>query len=242
MKFSIKFAAAAASLLLIGTAAVTASASVTPKTYFACLKDGNLSHVALKKPKCPAKSKVISWSNVGPAGAPGLQGEVGPSGAPGPAGSDGSNGYSKSYIFRGTLELPENTLQNSDPDARNGIMKSNTANRTGTLLPQLPAGNYFGTVQFSYFAQSGSPLTQVAARCYLIGPPNYTITNVYLRTNEPSVMGDTSTGVIDYELPANSELTVECRNQVNEGLGFNVDYSLILTKVNSLSFLTNDVG
>ncbi len=67
-----------------------------PATYYACLKNGNLSDVGTSVPsKCPGNSAVISWNEQGPQGPQGPQGNVGPQGpqgAVGPAGAQGVPG------------------------------------------------------------------------------------------------------------------------------------------------------
>ena len=76
-----------------GAASLMAGASSsTPVGYFACLKDGTLTKVGTKSPKCPTGAKVASWSQVGPIGATGPQGATGATGQMGPTGSPGPQG------------------------------------------------------------------------------------------------------------------------------------------------------
>ena len=90
-------AAAAGGLVLLGSvAAMGATSSGT--TYYACLKNGNLSNVGTSAPDCKAKQTLISWNQEGPVGPQGPQGPIGPTGAtgdqgePGPIGPAGATG------------------------------------------------------------------------------------------------------------------------------------------------------
>ena len=93
---------ALATVLALLVAAMTtfvASGQEPAVTYYACLKNGNLSDVGTSAPdKCPGKGTVISWNNqglpsatgaTGPVGAPGATGAQGAAGAPGAAGVSG---------------------------------------------------------------------------------------------------------------------------------------------------------
>ncbi len=90
-------AAAAGGLVLLGSvAAMGATSSGT--TYYACLKNGDLSSVGTSEPECKGKQTLISWNQEGPVGPQGPQGEQGPigvtgaQGEPGPAGEKGEKG------------------------------------------------------------------------------------------------------------------------------------------------------
>jgi len=62
--------------LSVGAVALTAGATGTSTTYYACLKAkaGTLSKVGTTAPVCPKGSQVISWDSAGPAGPPGVDG------------------------------------------------------------------------------------------------------------------------------------------------------------------------
>jgi type VI protein secretion system component Hcp len=84
-------AAAAGGLVLLGSvAAMGASSSGT--TYYACLKNGDLSSVGTSAPECKGKQTLISWNQEGPVGPQGPQGEQGPIGVPGAQGEPGPAG------------------------------------------------------------------------------------------------------------------------------------------------------
>jgi hypothetical protein len=68
------------------TAAVSADASGSNVTYFACLKSGKLTAVSTTAPTCNAPATQISWNSAGSAGPAGPTGPTGPQGAPGPQG------------------------------------------------------------------------------------------------------------------------------------------------------------
>ncbi len=72
-------AAVAGAALAVGAVALTAGATGTNATYFACLKGGTLSNVGTKVPTCASPATEISWNQTGPAGATILSG----TGAPG---------------------------------------------------------------------------------------------------------------------------------------------------------------
>jgi len=69
------------------TAVVTAGASGSSVTYYACLSTrGGLSKVGTTAPTCTSKQSQISWGSQGPQGIQGIQGAIGPQGPQGPAG------------------------------------------------------------------------------------------------------------------------------------------------------------
>lgn len=81
---ALAFAAGSAFIALGGPA---------PVTYYGCLKNGNLSNVGTSAPSnCPGNSEVISWSQQGPQGIPGMVGPQGPQGDTGPQGAQGVPG------------------------------------------------------------------------------------------------------------------------------------------------------
>lgn len=53
------------------TYVMTAGATTTDTTYFACLKAGKLTQVATSAPSCRGSATQISWNSVGPQGPPG---------------------------------------------------------------------------------------------------------------------------------------------------------------------------
>jgi hypothetical protein len=57
---------------------MTASASTTATTYYACVTFGFPFDVGTSQPTCPAGSAPISWNQAGPQGQPGTQGPSGP--------------------------------------------------------------------------------------------------------------------------------------------------------------------
>ncbi len=82
-------ATAIACVLATGSVLV-ALGDPAPATYYACLKNGNLSDVGTSTPdKCPGNSTVISWNEQGPQG---IQGETGPQGPQGDVGPQGPQG------------------------------------------------------------------------------------------------------------------------------------------------------
>ena len=76
------------------TVAITAGATGSNVTYYACLtKDGGLNHVGVTSPtKCASTATVISWNAQGSTGAIGPQGPQGLAGAQGPVGPTGAAG------------------------------------------------------------------------------------------------------------------------------------------------------
>ncbi len=73
-------AVVATALLSVGvTVAVTAGATGSNPTYYACLNGGKLSSVGTTTPTCTSPATLISWNQTGPAGATILSG----TGAPG---------------------------------------------------------------------------------------------------------------------------------------------------------------
>ncbi|MGA7672348.1 MAG: hypothetical protein WBW04_18140 [Nitrolancea sp.] len=87
-------------VLAMAIACVLATGSVlvalgdpAPATYYACLKNGNLSDVGTSAPdKCPGQGTVISWNQQGPQGIPGPTGATGPQGPQGDVGPQGAQG------------------------------------------------------------------------------------------------------------------------------------------------------
>jgi len=59
---------------------LTAGASGSSITYYACLKSGRLTHVGGTAPTCSSTATPISWSSVGPQGPPGTNGSNGTNG------------------------------------------------------------------------------------------------------------------------------------------------------------------
>ena len=84
-------AAAAGGLVLLGSVAAM-GASSSGSTYYACLKNGNLSQVGTSAPECKAQETLISWNQEGPVGPQGPQGPIGPVGATGAQGEQGPAG------------------------------------------------------------------------------------------------------------------------------------------------------
>jgi type VI secretion system secreted protein Hcp len=81
---TMKVTAVAAALVLVAavgtTAAITAGATGTGPSYFACLKSGRLSSVGTNAPTCPSGGTQISWDAQGPPGTTGSTGSQGPVG------------------------------------------------------------------------------------------------------------------------------------------------------------------
>jgi large repetitive protein len=83
--------AAAATAVLVGTAAMATAAGDTPTTIDACrnLRHG-LVRIVFDADSCKKNEAHISWDMTGPKGDPGAQGATGPAGPPGPKGDPGS--------------------------------------------------------------------------------------------------------------------------------------------------------
>ena len=101
-------------LTVAGSMTFIAAGQEPPVTYYACLKNGNLSKVGTSAPdNCPGNGTVISWNEQGPQGLTGATGatgatgqrerlarkarpdrweQLGPQGAAGPVGATGPQG------------------------------------------------------------------------------------------------------------------------------------------------------
>jgi type VI secretion system secreted protein Hcp len=111
------------------TLAVTAGASTSGTTYYACLRSGKLIDVGAAAPTCPGTSQQISWNSQGSPGPTGPQGPVGqasvvnvPSASlfaspcPQPPGT--TSGPSGTEAF---LEVPAIQGESTDPNHLNQI-------------------------------------------------------------------------------------------------------------------------
>ena len=79
--------AAGATLPYVHLSVLSAGATATSTTYYACLaRSGLLIDVGTTAPTCPGGSTLISWGSVGPQGPAGATGPQGPAGPPGSAG------------------------------------------------------------------------------------------------------------------------------------------------------------
>jgi type VI protein secretion system component Hcp len=117
-------ALAAGSLGVGMTLALSAGASGSSTTYYACLKSGKLSAVGTVAPTCGGTATQISWDAQGPAGAPGAQGPVGQASVvdvspqslfagacPEPPGAQSSDGSGTSAY----LDIPSIPGESTDP-------------------------------------------------------------------------------------------------------------------------------
>ncbi len=78
---------AGATLPYVHLSVLSAGATATSTTYYACLtRSGLLIDVGTAAPTCPGGSTLISWGSVGPQGPAGATGPQGPAGPPGSAG------------------------------------------------------------------------------------------------------------------------------------------------------------
>ena len=85
--------AAGATLPYVHLSVLSAGATATSTTYYACLaRSGLLIDVGTTAPTCPGGSTLISWGSVGPQGPAGATGPQGPAGATGPQGPAGPPG------------------------------------------------------------------------------------------------------------------------------------------------------
>ncbi|HUY99011.1 MAG TPA: hypothetical protein VMU89_01580 [Thermomicrobiaceae bacterium] len=99
----IVLAAAVAAVFGAGSALV-ALGDPAPVTYYACLKQGNLTKVGTSAPAhCPDQATVASWNQVGPMGPIGSQGVTGPQGPGGPSGPQGPVGPQESMGASGVV-------------------------------------------------------------------------------------------------------------------------------------------
>lgn len=245
-----KVIAAAGALLLIGGISIAASAASNTTTYFACLKDGNLTKVGTKAPKCLKGSTRISWNSkgadgaAGPAGATGATGAVGAtglsglngsSGSVGATGAAGSNGLSEGFQARGNMMIPGNDADVSG-DATDGIRNSGYGNSIGKYVTGLPAGKYVGSFTVNYLFPTGQANSQVSVFCS-INAGNSFSTYVYLRSSRTNVFGDSGSAPLSFELQADQKPLIGCVNQVDGSTAFPVAFALQLTKVNTLTNL-----
>lgn len=242
-----KLVAAAGALLLIGGISIAASAASNTTTYFACLKDGNLTKVGTKAPKCLKGSTRISWNSKGADGAAGPAGAIGQIGATGIAGLNGSNGsvgatgaagangLSEGFQAQGVFVIPGNNADVSG-DATDGIRNSGYGNSIGKYVTGLPAGKYVGSFTVNYLFPTGQANSQVSVFCSL-NSRNSGSTYVYLRSNRTNVFGDSGSAPVSFELEEGQKPMVSCVNQVDVSTAFPVAFALQLTKVNTLSDL-----
>jgi hypothetical protein len=82
-----------AALAFSAGAGFSALGNPASETYYACLKNGNITNVGKTEPeRCPAGAEIISWNQLGPMGPQGPQGEQGEQGEQGPQGEQGEQG------------------------------------------------------------------------------------------------------------------------------------------------------
>ena len=144
---------AAVSLLVgIGVTEFAASASSSPKPFYACLARGKLTQVGKTAPSCPQGAKVISWNQVGPSG---LQGEVGPKGDAGPAGGP-----------KGDTGPP------GPPGTGSGVSVTSQWAEPTSCVPQPDIENLSGPSLFSYCSISAT--MSLAAGSYVLEIPKTT--------------------------------------------------------------------
>ncbi len=152
LKVVVVTAVASATIAVGAAAAMTAGASGSGTTYYACLGSGKLKSVGTTAPTCSGSATQISWNSAGPTGATGPQGvpgatnydlaqqngyqgslsqwlasligPQGPTGATGPAGPQGTQG-------------PSGTSQVYSAEAPNGF----------TSAVELSTLNVFSAVQ-----------------------------------------------------------------------------------------------
>lgn len=242
-----KLVAAAGALLLIGGMSIAATAASNTTTYFACLKDGNLTKVSTKAPKCLKGSTRISWNSkgadgaAGPAGAigqigvTGLAGANGSNGSVGATGAAGANGLSEAFQVQGMMVLAGNELDVSG-DATDGIRNSGYGSTSAKLVTGLPAGKYVGSFTVNYLFPNGAANSQVSVFCSM-NAGNSASTYVYLRSNRTNVFGDSGSAPVSFELEAGQKPLIGCVNQVDGSSAFPVAFALQLTKANTLSDL-----
>lgn len=73
-------------------AAFAATSQAQAATLYACVKKNGAARVFTKKPKCKKGETLLTWGNVGPAGANGANGANGAGGKEGGAGKEGKEG------------------------------------------------------------------------------------------------------------------------------------------------------
>jgi hypothetical protein len=149
---------AAAAILMAATTLPSVAAG--NETYYACLQEpsGSLRMVAAGA-KCPRGSRVISWSQQGPAGppgrpgangAPGKPGATGAAGKQGPAGPPGKPGGSITVVtatgpatplvVAATVKCPAGTIATGGC-ARFTDAAASSQLKTGVLIASYPIGN-----------------------------------------------------------------------------------------------------
>jgi hypothetical protein len=242
-----KLVAAAGALLLIGGISIAATAaSNSSTTYYACLKDGNLSKVGTKAPKCLKGSTRISWNSKGPEGAAGpagAAGAIGATGAAGAAGATGSigatgvagtNGLSEAFVSQAIFSIPGNDLDVSG-DATDGIRNNGYGNSVQKVITGLPAGKYVGTFTVNYlFPSMQYPLVSIFCS---VSAGESGSTFVYPRSDRPDVYGDSGSAPLAFELEEGQQPAIGCVNQVDGSPDVQVAFVLQVTKVNTLSQL-----
>lgn len=91
LRFRLLLVSGVAAAFVVGVGTYATAATVDRK-YTGCLKNGQLSAVAVgtsPSAACAAAAVQITWNESGPAGAAGPQGTIGPRGAVGPRGPEG---------------------------------------------------------------------------------------------------------------------------------------------------------
>lgn len=236
-----KLVAAVGALLLIGGISLAASAASNTTTYFACLKDGNLSKVSTKAPKCLKGATRISWNSkgadgaAGPAGAAGLIGATGANGSDGSRGAAGSNGLSEGFQAQGLITVPGNDVDVSG-DATDGIRNSGYGNTVVKAISGLSAGKYVGSFTVNYLFPMASSNSLVSIFCSM-SAGNSASTYVYPRSNRTDVYGDSGSAPLAFELQDGQKPLIGCVNQVDGSTTVPVAFAIQLTKVNTLTEL-----
>ena len=150
--------AVAAAALAVGAFALTAGATGTNATYYACLKGGTLSNVGTKTPTCTSPATEISWNQTGPAGATILSGTGAPGIGVGLAGDyyiETSNHKIFGPAARVCTQLPCRTLWGSGTslvgpagqgysyDTSTGVVNDPGGQDENVLTQTLPVGGDF---------------------------------------------------------------------------------------------------
>lgn len=132
-------------MILATGSVLVALGDPAPATYYACLKNGNVSDVGTTAPSsCPGKGTVISWNQQGPQGVPGPMGATGPQGAQGDVGPQGPQGIPGPQGAAG----PQGATGAQGPAGTSGvtgyeIVTADTASSSASIQTQVafcPAG------------------------------------------------------------------------------------------------------
>ncbi len=122
--------------------------SAAASTIYACVnKHGGSARIVGAKTKCRRGERKLSWSAVGPSGAPGTDGAPG---APGAAGTDGANGAGVDYGIAALGPVPL---------AESGSI---------VVARTIPAGSYFVNAKSIIAAGKAKTAVLVAVICEIV--------------------------------------------------------------------------